>query len=151
MSCKDLFTRYGSPHTEADIRITGYLLRPDRLNNAKDIGWNDNTASRLIADCERLIESLKEYRQDLAKRYNELETMTYFERLTIERDPSRYGGITYYVRILRKYEDGTEIQVSSERFEGKERHKALKRYEDIKKQRPGIEAVKDIEKRYWEK
>lgn len=31
MSYEHLFQRYGSPSDEADIRLTGYLLRPDKL------------------------------------------------------------------------------------------------------------------------
>ena len=151
MSYQELFQRYGNRQREADIRITGYLILPDKLKEAKDITWEDRTAARLIADCEKLIEQMKEYRQDLAKRYNELETMTYAERLELERNPGVYSGVSYYVRIVRKYQDGTEITVQEEHFHGKERHQALKRFEEIKKQRPGIEAIKDIEKRSWER
>lgn len=151
MSYQELFNRYGSQHREADIRINGYLVLPDKLKEAKDITWEDGMAARLIADCEKLIAQLKEYRQDLTKRYNQLETMAYSERVELERNPRMYSGISYYVRIVRKYQDGTEITVQEEHFPGKERHQAIKRFEEIKKQRPGIEAAKDIEKRSWER
>ena len=151
MSYQELFNRYGSRSREADIRINGYLVLPDKLNTAKDITWEDGMAARLIADCEKLIAQMKEYRQDLAKRYNQLETMAYSERVELERNPRLYSGVSYYVRIVRKYQDGTEITVQEEHFPGKERHQAIKRFEEIKKQRPGIEAAKDIEKRSWER
>ena len=151
MSYQELFQRYGQASREADIRISGYLLLPDKLKESKDITWNDRTAAHLIADCEKLVAQLKEYRQDLAKRYNQLETMAYSERVELERNPRLYGGVSYYVRIVRKYQDGTEITVQEEHFPGKERHQAIKRFENIRKQRPGIEAAKDIEKRSWER
>ena len=48
-------------------------------------------------------------------------------------------------------EDGTEIKELREKYSGKDRRKAFARFEEIQKQRPGIEAIKDIEKRSWEK
>ena len=47
--------------------------------------------------------------------------------------------------------DGTEIKELREKYSGKDRRKAFARFEEIQKQRPGIEAIKDIEKRSWEK
>ena len=77
--------------------------------------------------------------------------MAYKDRLEIERDPSRYSGIKFYVRIARLYEDGTKKNVLHEVFQGKERHKALARFEELKRQHPGIETLKDIERQRWEK
>ena len=151
MSYETLFQRYGSPSTEAEIRITAYLIRPDKLT-ADRIPWNDEKAARLISDCESLIASLKEYRQALAERYAMLQTAPYKLRLEIERKPSYNGsGVLYYVRIIREYQDGTEVQELAETYQGKQRREALARFEELKKQRPGIEIVKDIERRSWER
>lgn len=57
----------------------------------------------------------------------------------------------YFVRIVKTLEDGTEIEDLREKYNGKDRRKAFERFEELKKQRPGIEAIKDIEKRHWEK
>ena len=151
MSYETLFQRYGSPSTEAEIRITAYLIRPDKLT-ADRIPWNDEQAARLISGCESLIASLKEYRQALAARYAELESAPYALRLELERKPSYNGsGVLYYVRIIREYQDGTEVQELAETYHGKQRREALARFEELKKQRPGIEIMKDIEKRSWER
>ena len=151
MSYEILFTRYGSPSTEADICIRGYLTRPDKLTQER-IRWNDESAARLIERCEEVIEALKEYRQALAERYAELESAPYALRLELERKPSYNGsGVLYYVRIIREYQDGTEVQELAETYQGKQRREALARFEELKKQRPGIETVKDIEKRSWER
>lgn len=151
MSYETLFQRYGSPSTDAEIRITAYLIRPDKLT-ADRIPWNDEQAARLISGCESLIASLKEYRQALAERYAMLQTAPYKLRLEIERKPSYNGsGVLYYVRIVREYQDGTEVQELAETYQGKQRREALARFEELKKQRPGIEIMKDIEKRSWER
>ena len=151
MSYETLFQRYGSPSTDAEIRITAYLIRPDKLT-ADRIPWNDEKAARLISGCESLIASLKEYRQALAERYAMLQTAPYKLRLELERKPSYNGsGVLYYVRIVREYQDGTEVQELAETYQGKQRREALARFEELKKQRPGIEIMKDIEKRSWER
>ena len=151
MSYETLFQRYGSPSTDAEIRITAYLIRPDKLT-ADRIPWNDEQAARLISGCESLIASLKEYRKALAERYAMLQTAPYKLRLEIERKPSYNGsGVLYYVRIVREYQDGTEVQELAETYQGKQRREALARFEELKKQRPGIETMKDIERRSWER
>ena len=61
------------------------------------------------------------------------------------------SGVLYYVRIVRAYQDGTEVQELAETYQGKQRREALARFEELKKQRPGIEIMKDIEKRSWER
>lgn len=146
-----LFERYGSPSEEAEIRLYGYLTRPDKLDTFKRIRDNDDSAARMIADCKRLVTQLTAYRQDLVTRYNELATMASRDRVLLERYPNYGGKIVYYVRMFTDYEDGTTVNTSSERFEGRDRRKAFARFEEIRKQRPGIEAIKDIEKRSWEK
>ena len=151
MSYESLFTRYGSPSTEADICIRGYLTRPDKLT-ADRIPWNDEQAARLISGCESLIASLKEYRQALAERYAMLQTAPYKLRLELKREAGWRGkGVDYYVNIYRTYEDGTEVMELNEHYTGKQRREALARFEELKKQRPGIEIMKDIEKRSWER
>ena len=151
MSYETLFQRYGSPSTDAEIRITAYLIRPDKLT-ADRIPWNDEQAARLISGCESLIAALKEYRQALAERYAMLQTAPYKLRLELKREAGWRGkGVDYYVNIYRTYEDGTEVMELNEHYTGKQRREAMARFEELKKQRPGIEIVKDIERRSWER
>lgn len=56
---KNLFRRYGGVSKEADIRISGYLIRPDCLTRDR-IRWNDESAARIIADCEKIAEAMKQ-------------------------------------------------------------------------------------------
>ena len=124
---------------------------PDKLKEDQ-IKRNDETAARLILECERTAETLREYRQALASRYAALNTMPYQERLEIERYRSYRGNlVTYYVRIVRTYEDGTQTKTLSETYPGKERWNAISRFEKLKRQRPGIEVLEDISPQSWEK
>mgnify|MGYP006920905113 CR=1 FL=1 len=105
-----LFRRYGSPSAEGRVEIRDYLLLPEKLTE-NEIRRYDESAARTIAECEAAIEALKEYRQALAARYAQLTTAPYKLRLEIERDPHwRNQGVDYYVRIIKAYEDGTEIK-----------------------------------------
>lgn len=151
MSYLDLFQRYGNPSREAEIRLTAYLLRPDTLT-ADRIQHHDESAARVIAQCQALIAQLTEYRAALAERYAALATAAYRERLELTRDPGYRGKpVIYFVRIVRTYEDGTTEKTLEETYTGKERRKAFARFAELKKQRPGIETLQDTEKRSWER
>ena len=151
MSYETLFQRYGSPSREAEINIRGYLVKPDKLTQERIRGF-DESAVGIIARCEETIASLKEYRQALAERYAMLQTAPYKLRLELKREAGWRGkGIDYYVNIYRTYEDGTEVMELNEHYTGKQRREALARFEELRKQRPGTEIMKDIEKRRRER
>lgn len=151
MSYLDLFQRYGRPSREADIRLSGWLLRPEDLTADKIAGYDQN-AARLIAEAQILIGQLTEYRAALAERYAALATAAYRDRLELTRDPGYRGKqVIYFVRIVRTYEDGTTERVLDEKYFGTERRKAFARFEELKHQRPGIETMQDTEKRSWER
>ena len=100
---------------------------------------------------ERLIDDLRDYRIALAQRYAELETMTYTRVLTLKRDPSYKGRITYWVTITLELTDGTKIDELREQFPGQDRAKAFARFAALQKQYPGIASVKDVARRSWER
>lgn len=151
MSLETLFTRYGSRSKEAEIRLNAWLLRPDTLTPDK-ISYYDGVALQTIRRAQSLIEDLNAYRQALAARYNELETSAYHYQLKLERQPANScHGVLFFLSLSKIYADGTTISELNEKYEGKQRHEALARFEALKKQRPGIEAIQDIEKRSWER
>lgn len=150
MPYKDLFNRFGTITEHSELRLNIYLTRPDKLEDTRRVRSADESAERYIKELEKVVEDLKEYRQALAARYGELETMSYHDILTLERKPYRTP-IAYDIEIKRVFEDKTENRVLFEHYEGKDRHNALKRFNELRKQHPGIEAVKDIEKRHWER
>ena len=152
MSYKDRLQRYGSPSNQGETRLYIYWEPPENLADVKSVAYKDKNAESHIEDLETIIADLKEYRQALAARYGELETMAYKRELLIERHPA-WGshGISYVVTIKRILADGTEQKELRESYTGKDRSIALKRFEELKKQNPGIKATKDIEKRQWER
>ena len=150
MSYLDLFQRYGSPSLEAEIRLTAYLLRPD-VRTADRIKAHDDSAARMIARCNKLIDQLTEYRQALAERYAQLATAAYRDRLELRREPGYRGKpVIYSVQIVRTYEDGTTETPLSETYTGAERRAAFARFAALQRQRPGIETIQDTDRRAWE-
>ena len=151
MAYLDLFQRYGNPSREADIRLHAYLTRPDTLT-ADRIQYNDDTAARLIEDCQALLTDLTEYRQALAARYAALATAAYHDRLELIRERRwRESPVVYHVQIVRTYEDGTTETPLHEIYHGQERRKAFARFAELQKQRPGIETHQDTDRRPWER
>jgi hypothetical protein len=151
MSYRKYLTRYGSPSDTAEIRCNIYLVDPAKIAEHKDIIWRDKITAEDITRLENILEALKDYRKDLAKRYGELETMPYKRLLMIDRCVHWKGHKEYIVTITRICEDKTRIQELREVYPGKERHKAIARYHELLKQYPGIESDMDITKQKWER
>lgn len=149
MNWQDLFQRYGNPSTEARIEVRDYLLRPDQLT-AEKIKHYDDSAAQTIKELEETAAALREYRQALAVRYAELSTMPYTLRLELIREKRWKGPVTYWLRLVRAYEDGHEEKEAETSYPGNKRHEAIKAYQAALKARPGIEAKLDIEKSRWE-
>lgn len=151
MSYHKYLTRYGSPSDTAEIRPYIYLVDPGKLSTPEEIARRDKYAAENIAELEHIIEALKDYRKALAARYGELETMPYKRLLMLYRCVHWKGHKEYIVSITRICEDKTRIEELKEVYQGKERHKAIARYQELKKQYPGIESEMDIAKQKWEK
>ena len=151
MSYHDLLNQYGQEQKSAEQRIYIYAQAPKSLTTTKEVVYRESSVRQTIGQLEKMIADLKDYQIALAARYAELETMSYQYRLELTRCPHWKGCIEYFVRIVKTLEDGSEIEELREKYSGKDRYKAIARFEELKKQRPGIEAIKDIEKRHWEK
>ena len=148
VSIQELFKN----RSDQDLTLRCYLIDPRKKTEAKDLLYWDQYAARDIEAAENLIQTLREYRQAIADRCAQLATMPYNIRLELIRQASWYGkGVTYHIAITKTFEDGTSVDELREHCPGKERHKALARFEELKKQRPGIETYKDIEKSKWER
>lgn len=133
-----------------DVHLRGYFRPPEKLT-CSEIPGMDANAARLQEEARRLLEDLSAYRQALAARYAALETAPYRLRLSLVRRPGWRSGVTYDLTLSRVYEDGTEVREIEEHYPGKQRHDAISRFETLRRQRPGIEAVKNIEKQPWER
>ena len=151
VSYHDLLTMYGSEQETAEQRIYIYVQQPHTLKTPHDIAWRDGQVAVEIKRLESMIDDLRDYRVALAQRYAELETMPYTRVLTLKRDPSYKGRITYCVTITRRMSDGTEIDELREQYAGQDRAKAFARFAALQKQYPGIASVKDVARRSWER
>lgn len=149
-SYHDLLTMYGGEQLEAEQRVYIYVQQPKRYKTPEDIARKDADIACQIERMQRLIDDLRDYRVALCKRYAELETMPYTRVLTLKRDPSYKGRITYWVTITRRMSDGTETDELCEQFHGQDRAKAFARFAALQKQYPGIASVKDVARRSWE-
>lgn len=151
MGWESMFTRYGQPSREAEISVRDWLRHPQDMDTPQAVKQADGHAINTINRMQYYINMLQEYRLALAARYAELETMTYKHELRLKRDRNYDGKVHYTIRLVKILEDGHEVVEGREVFPGTERHKAFARFEEMKKQRPGITAVKDIERRAWER
>lgn len=151
MSYHDLLKMYGGgERLEAEHREFVYVQQPHTLKTPHDVAWRDGQVAAEIKRLESMIDDLRDYRVALAQRYAELETMPYTRVLTLNRDPSYKGRITYWVTITRRMSDGTETDELREKYAGQERAKAFARFAALQKQYPGIASVKDVARRSWE-
>ena len=137
---------------EVEIRIFDHLRRPDKLTSADSIALYDRSAAETIRRMEDCMEALKGYRQALAERYAVLATMPYTLRLDLRRHKGWCDKrVTYTLRLVRVYQDGHEEVELEKVYSGVQRREAIKEFEDMKRQRPGIACVFEIEKARWER
>lgn len=150
MSYRNHF-RYGHDgHAQRQLWIN--FTRPETIYETGDIKRYDRNAAGDIAQLESLLAELKEYRLDLAQRFAELETMPYTYKLYLTRYKSwSTKHVTYTVRLARVLPDGKEIDERREQFGGADRKKAFELFAQIKRERPGIEAIQDTDKKQWER
>lgn len=139
---------------DAELSHRLYIKKPDAIDSMKDVEYYDTKASQAIAEAEEYINTLKEYRKALYTRYQEICNTNFKLFLFLDRQVSYYDKTKTYIITIAKRFDGNNVAdevILKEKFEGKERHKALKRFEALKKEYPNIEHDADIEKKRWER
>ncbi len=152
---KSLFSRYGSPSPEMNETMHFYFTRADHVKSLSHVQSEDKKAVNTINDLLEFVELLKEYRKTLYDRAQEFLTAGYTMQLKITRDINCWNGNKkfYVIEVLKILDlnNAEPVMILQETYEGKERHTALKRFEQLKKLYPNIETIKNIEKRKWEK
>lgn len=139
---------------ECEYHSHFYFTKAEKLDSLERILFHDRSAAEKIKDAENMIAVLKEYRQSLFERSQIITAANYHLRLTLTREVHYYDKKKYYQIEIAKIFDRKDIapeSILSERYEGTERHKAIKRYEELRKSHPGIESEMDIAKKHWEK
>lgn len=151
----NLFSRYGSPSPEMNETRHFYFTRADHVKSLNHVKSEDSKAENTINDLLEFVELLKEYRKTLYDRAQEFLTAGYTMQLKITRNIDCWNGNRkfYVIEVLKiiDLKNADPVRVLQETYEGKERHTALKRFEQLKKLYPNIETIKDIDKRKWEK
>ena len=149
----EMFQRYGRPANDAQIDLRGYFMKAEDMNETARVQNYDESAARLIKECQETIARLTAYRISLAERYSFLSTAPSIPVVRLERIRNTYENKVYYhLRFLRRFlEDGTEVEERKEKYPGTERQKAIADYKAYIKAHPGITAEMDIEKKCWEK
>ena len=151
---EEVFTRYGYPADEMNEKIWFYFRRADKIETFDRVQQADKDAQEKITSLYTWIELLTEYRKTLYARAQELCAADYSMKLTLRRRIEYRTKKKYYIVSLIKIINAPNtnpIALRYEEFNGAERHKAIKRFEELKKQYPNIETEKDIEKMKWER
>ncbi len=152
---KSLFSRYGSPSSEMNETKHFYFTRADHIESIEHVQSEDKKAVNTINELLELAELLKEYRKTLFERAQEFLTAGYAMQLKITRNIDCWNDNKkfYVIEVLKilDLKNAEPVTILQETYEGKERHTALKRFEQLKKLYPNIETIKNIEKRSYEK
>ncbi len=131
-----------------------YIQKPDKIKSTLDCANADKTAKDEIEFLKQKIEFLQIYRTELYKRYQEINSATYHKRITIERQRQYYENKVFYYVTVESVPDRADVEtrvLRRDRFEGKQRHEALKLFQTLCKCYPQAEIVKKIEKSKWER
>lgn len=152
---ENLFRRYGQPSNEMNETLRFCYTRADHVKSLDKVKYYDKKAEEDIQDLLDFAEILKEYRKTLYERAQEFLTAGYAMQLKITRkiDCWKENKKFYVIEVLKIIDlpNADPVSVLEETYEGKERHTALKRFEQLKKLYPNIVTIKDIDKRSWEK
>lgn len=151
MKYADFYSRYGIQTHEYNHEVWIYGCRPADIYKLDFLQDEDKRSADKIAELESLIDCLKQHRQAIAARYQELATSPTVPAVELKRTNDSYRGIQYTLTECRQYLDGHRVEVTRQVFPGKERSKAIAAYKAIVKAHPGITAEMDITKGRWER
>lgn len=146
---KSMFAGYNCRDGYAEIANRYYFHRPDKLQSPDQVAAEDKQTAQAIKELTGRIAQLQSYRTALQQRYAALSVMDSALVIRLERTAS--NGIYYYLTTRRRYEDGTERQLSSTRYPGKDRRQAIKDFEALCAANPTAIPEKRIEKPAWER
>ena len=130
-----------------------YIQRPDKIKALAKIQEVDIKIDTEIKYLLSKIELLKLYRAELFNRFQEINAVNFHLRVMIDRQRQYYENKVFYYITVDKIPDRADVApvlILCEKFNGKERHTALKRFEELCKQYPQAEQSKKIEKSQWE-
>lgn len=138
--------------TDEEIRASVFLVSPATIKTIEKLQYYERSADRGILEAEAIVKKMKEYKMMLYQRAQVLTTAGYHYKLKLERCINYSNNRkNYTVTIYKIFESVGEIVELQEKYTGVERNKAIARFNQLKKERPNIEAETDIQKRKWER
>lgn len=146
---ESLFSGYKCRDGYVELGERYYFYHPDKLNSPEEVAAEDRKTAQAIKEMSARIAKLQSYRTALQQRYAALAVMD--SSMVIRLLRTNYSSIEYYLSTHRRYEDGTECLLSSKRYPGKDRHKAIKDFEALCAANPTAITDKQIEKSAWER
>ncbi len=148
------FSRYGAPAREMNETFNIWHPRADTIESIKRIKDHDKWTTEQIEGLRQFADMLEEYRRTLYDRAQAFYTAGYSMRLTLTRRADIWSKKKFYeVALLKIYdlENAAPEKILEETYKGTERRQAFARFEQLKKQYPGIEVLQDTAKKSWEK
>ena len=130
-----------------------YIKKPDKIKSLSEVQEYDKKAVSEIEYLKSKIELLSIYRAELYNRFQEINSANFRLRITIERQRRYYENKVFYYITVENVPDRDDVaprEVLEECYDGKQRHNALKRFNELCKQYPHAETVKKIQKSQWE-
>ena len=134
-------------YIKLNIRLWPY----EHETNIKQLQKYDNYLKSDIADLQATIKQIEDHRKKIFLHSQKLASSQYTLKLTLNRRRNYNGKVFYYVALSKVFPEIGEQKIIAETYPGTERHNAFKRFEELKKQYPGAEHIKDIEKARWER
>ena len=128
------------------IKLDIHLWPYEHETNIKQLQKYDNYLKSDIADLQAAIRQIEEHRKKLFLHSQKLASSQYTLKLTLNRRKNYNGKVFYYIALSKVFTGIGEQKIIDETYPGTERHNAFKRFEELKKQYPGAECIKDIEK-----
>lgn len=133
------------------IKLNIYLWPYEHETNIKQLQKYDNYLKSDIADLQAAIKQIEDHRKKLFLHSQKLSSSQYTLKLSLSRRKNYNGKVFYHIALSKVFSEIGEQKIIDETYPGTERHNAIKRFEELKKQYPGAEHIKDIEKARWER
>lgn len=141
-------------HINYDERQRSFYLTlfdPSKSTDVKELQQRDKWAVRDIERLKGMIETLNQYRKDMAERASYLLNQSADVRVVLKRYKHYGGPVEFHLLKYSSYPDGSERVDTLAHYPGKDRAQAIREFNEYRKQHTGTPCTMDIEKSQWEK
>lgn len=137
---------------ERQEHICLYMLQPSRRTSLDDLRQSDRRAAEDIARLQSMIDTLQQYRRDMAERAAYLVSTPPTRSAELKRRRDAWSKKVYFDFIeWDTYPDGTRQRVSVTTYDGTDRHQAIADTKAYQRTHTGIDVTVDIAKSKFER